>query len=287
MADLTTKEKGSGVGVMLLAMGGMAAMLFLFSWLAHQAQPEPKHAAPAKPPAHGGKGGHAPAPPPAAPKDAPKELASPDSAPFWLCFFPTLGLAFLPPMAALAVGLIVGFLYGLEATCCASYDLTNPLHWLALIVDLTWSLPNTLFGFVIGNPIYLIAAGLPDRGQSRANTWISFKGSFGNVLQTLGTVNLGGAGKHEPVHLLQARILGPAYLPLQLGSYVVNSVIQLVCMLLFGWWAKLAKIRDSAWFRPDAKSAVRTKTGSSGAGDFFGWIYRYTLMELWAYATEP
>lgn len=34
-------------------------------------------------------------------------------------------------------------------------------------------------------------------------------------------------------------------------------------------------------------SAVRTANGkNSGGGDFFGWIYRNTIMELWAYATQ-
>src|SRR5262245_48892466 len=154
MADLTKKEKGSGVGVMLVCMAAMAGMLFLLSWLAHQADPEPKQGGKGKAPAHGAKDGAHKAPPAA--KDAPKELAAPDSAAFWLCFLPTLGLALLPAMAALGVGLVMGFLYGMEAALCASYDLTNPLHWLALVVDLTWSLPNTIFGFAIGNPIYLI-----------------------------------------------------------------------------------------------------------------------------------
>jgi hypothetical protein len=247
MADLTTSEKRSGVFVVISTTVGFAGMFFLLSWLAHQ-----------------------------------QETRTPM---FWICLLSTLGLSMLPPIAAGMIGLGVGFLYGLEAALLASYDLSKFLHGVAVFIDLTWSLPNTLFGFVLGNPIYLIA-GSPSRDQSRANTWISFHGSFGDVYQTLGTLNLGGAGKHEPVHLLQARILGPAYLPLQVASYVMNSAIQIVCMILFGWWAYLLKLRDSAWFRPPSDSAVRTKTGKSGPGDFFGWIYRYTLMEIWAYATE-
>jgi hypothetical protein len=287
MADLTSKEKGSGVVVVIVSSLVLGGMLFLLSFLAHQYHPPVAHVAPTKPPPHGGH------PPPVhpAPEAAPKAELYPVHSPgFWLLVLPTFGLAATPPLVALAIGIVLGFLYGLEAALLASYDLTNPLHIFALILDLTWCLPSTILGFVVGNIIYLII-GSPSRDQSRGKTWISFSGSFsgssGAVLQTLGTVNLGGAGAHELVHLMQARIFGPVYLPLQLVSYVLNSLIQLLFTCTLGWILLVAKVRDSAWFRPASDSAVRTPSGQkSGAADFFGWIYRYSLMELWAYATQ-
>ena len=184
-----------------------------------------------------------------------------------------------PVKVALLVGGGFGLLYGLEAGILCIYDLDTGLGWFEMIVDLTWSLPNTLFGFVFGNIIYIIF-GNPSRSDSEGQAWISFQprssSGFGHsVLQTLGTVNLGGAGQHERMHLLQARIFGPAYIPLVVAFYTVTSVIQVVWTLTLGLLLKLLGVRDKAWFEPPAHSAV---------GGFFGWIYYATPFEFTAYA---
>jgi hypothetical protein len=184
----------------------------------------------------------------------------------------------IPPLIALAIGGGFGLLYGLEAAILNIYDLESPLGWIELIVDLTWSLPNTMFGFVVGNIIYIFF-GSPSRTDSEGQAWVSFSprsgGGFGSkVLQTLGTVNLGGAGQHERQHLLQARILGPFYMPFVVASYVVTGTIQVAWTLLFGWWLALVGVRNKAWFEPPAVSAV---------GGFFGWIYFATPLELLGY----
>ena len=112
-----------------------------------------------------------------------------------------------------------GLLYGLEAGIVQSYDLSSFKGWAELFVDTTWSLPNTVFGFILGNLIYIFF-GTPSISSSSGQGWIvytpySSASSFGNtVLQTLGTVNIGGSGQHERMHLLQSRIFGPLYLPL-------------------------------------------------------------------------
>jgi hypothetical protein len=97
------------------------------------------------------------------------------------------------------------------------------------------------------------------------------------VLQTLGTINLGGEGNHEKVHLLQARVFGPLYLPLFGINYVVNFLIQSLWTVTIGAILRRLKVRDVAYFRPPSSSAV---------GGFFGWIYYATIFELWAYGTE-
>jgi hypothetical protein len=262
--ELTNAERGQGVIVMLVTWLGITALVFLLNWLAQSdvlAAPAPHHP----------KGSHG--------------HLDPSSPVYWILFVSSVGLSALPPMVALPIGAVVGFAYGAEASLLASYDLKNPGNVFALIVDITWSLPNTIFGAAIGTPFYLIV-GKPSRSQSRGQAWVSFQGSLGPSLQTLGTVNLGGAGKHEKVHVLQARILGPSYLPLQLGSYLLNGLIQCLWTISLGALLRVLKVRDSAWFRPARDSVVKSDEGNSGAGDFFGWIYRYTLMEIWAYATE-
>jgi len=274
--DLTTEEKVHGAIVVVLTCGAIALVLFLLSWLNHS------DLLVSHPPAGPKGASHAAH---AAPLAAAQHGLGVSSLWYWVLIACSLGLSALSTAAAVSVGAIVGFLYGVEAAVMASYNLRSPVHWICLVVDWTWSLPNTLFGFVVGNPIYLIKGSL-SRSQSRGQAWISFDGYFGSaehkVLQTLGTLNLGGSGNHERVHLLQARILGPAYLPLQLASYVVNGIVQILWTCTLGGILYLTKVRNSAWFRPPDDSAVK----SSGPGEFFGWIYRYTIMELWAYATE-
>lgn len=173
----------------------------------------------------------------------------------------------------LALGIIAGVL--------GSYDLTTARGWLLLILDHTWALPSTLLGAVVGNIIYPFF-GTPSAQLSRAQEWVAYKarGSSGfgvNVLQTIGTVNIGGAGAHERVHLWQARILGWTYLPVIAVSYVVTTLIQCVWSITIGLILRLVKVRTHAWFSPPSRSAV---------GGFWGWIYYATPMELWAYATQ-
>ena len=195
--------------------------------------------------------------------------------------YAVLGATPLPTSGALLVVVaLLGRLYGLEAAVLTIYDLGRPRGWVELLVDTTWSLPNTLFGFVLGNPVYALF-GTPSRRKSKDAGWIvylprSATGFGNNVLQTLGTVNIGGAGQHEKMHLLQARIFGPLYLPLFAVFYIVTATVQVAWTLTLGWILRLARVRQKAYLRPPARSAV---------GGFFGWIYYATPFELWAYAT--
>lgn len=175
---------------------------------------------------------------------------------------------------ALVLGVIAGIL--------GSYDLATPKSWGLLFVDHIWALPSTILGAVVGNIVYPFF-GTPSESLSAGKEWVSYKarGSSGfgvDVLQTIGTVNIGGAGNHERVHLLQARILGPFFLVVVGLSYVVTTVLQLLWTGTIGLILWATKVRTTAWFRPPSKSAVK---------GFWGWIYFATPMELWAYGTEP
>lgn len=189
----------------------------------------------------------------------------------------------LPAGVAVLMGGVLGAGYGLEAGILRSYDLDTRKGWGELLVDVTWSLPNTLFGFVFGNLIYAWFGDL-SRKESDGKGWVVYMptgsgtGGFGrDVLQTLGTVNIGGAGNHEKVHVLQARVLGPLYLPFVALSYVLTFTVQVLWTVTLGGLLKLVGARDKPYFRPPARSAV---------GGFFGWIYYATPIELWAYSTE-
>ncbi len=189
------------------------------------------------------------------------------------------------PLRSAWVVLVVGgiaLVLGIIAGILGSYDLSTPRGWALLALDNTWALPSTLLGAVVGNIVYPFF-GSPSSTLSAGKEWVSYKarGSSGfgvDVLQTIGTVNIGGAGNHERVHLLQARILGPLFLPVVGISYVITSLLQLLWSATIGLLLWVMKVRDKPYFRPPSRSAV------SG---FWGWIYYATPMELWAYGTEP
>jgi len=182
----------------------------------------------------------------------------------------------------LLVGVIFGLLYGLMAGLLRAYDLSTHTGVLTLLVDLSWSLISTIAGFILGNAIYIFF-GNPSRELSENQGWISYKarGTSGfrdDVLQTIGTVNIGGAGNHERVHLMQARIFGPLFIPIIIVSYIVTGAIQILFTITLGVILKATGTRETAFFTPPKTSAVH---------GFFGWIYYATPMELWAYSTEP
>lgn len=185
------------------------------------------------------------------------------------------------PGTVLLLGMGFGVAYGLMTGLLFSYDISQPRGVGVLILDLTWSLLNTFVGFVLGNLIYIFF-GTPSRALSQDQNWISYKArgtsGFGvDVLQTIGTVNLGGAGKHEKVHVVQARVFGPLFLPFVVANYIINSAVQILFTLTIGAILRAIKVRDTAYLRPPKNSAVQ---------GFFGWIYAATIIELWAYATE-
>lgn len=186
------------------------------------------------------------------------------------------------PILWLALGTaLIGTGYGLQAGILGIYSLSEFKGWLELVVDTTWSLPNTLFGFIIGNIFYPFFADL-SKTQSNNAGWIVYlpePGSSGfgsSVLQTLGNINIGGAGQHERMHLLQARIFGPLYLLLFALNYIITFLVQVIWTFTIGGLLWLLKVRNKAYFRPSSHSAVK---------GFFGWIYYATFFELWAYAS--
>jgi hypothetical protein len=188
------------------------------------------------------------------------------------------------PLIVLVFGAGFGLLYGLLAGLVLSYDLSKHRGVLALINDMTWSLPNTLVGFFLANPVYIFF-GRPTQRFSKDEGWIAYEpwpsrtsGLGINVLQTVGTINIGGAGNHERVHLLQARIFGPLFIPIVIVNYILTGLLQILFTVTIGAILKAAGKRQTAHLEPPNTSAVK---------GFFGWIYYATVFELWAYATEP
>jgi hypothetical protein len=181
------------------------------------------------------------------------------------------------------VALVTGILslgYGIQAGIYTIYDLARPKGWLELVVDNTWSLINTIYGFLVGNAIF-VWVGRISKQQSRNQGWIVYlpppgkTSGFGvSLLQIHGTMNFGGAGQHERMHLLQARIFGPVFLAFFVVNYVFNFVLQLLWTFTIGGILWLTKVRETPYFRPSTSAVVQ---------GFFGWIYYATMFEFWAY----
>jgi len=99
--------------------------------------------------------------------------------------------------------------------------------WGLALVDLTWSLPNTVAGL-----FYLGALRLAGHRVDRIATVHSgqihiAERFFEQWAMTIGPVVAGATpeiARHEAVHVFQARLLGPLYLPLVALNYAVVSV---------------------------------------------------------------
>ncbi|HEV2768190.1 MAG TPA: hypothetical protein VGV63_10875 [Acidimicrobiales bacterium] len=132
------------------------------------------------------------------------------------------------------------------------------------IVDATWSSPNTWAGALFhgalrlrGNPLDV------DRTRGTGSIWL-VNGVVPRYATTIGTVKAGSnerIDRHEEVHVLQARLFGPFYLPLVAVNFVVAT--------LFPYWLLFP---DRAGYTIDSVGAY-----------FERGVYPHVWHELWAY----
>lgn len=129
---------------------------------------------------------------------------------------------------AAAVGLGTGVAFGWAVAGSASYDLRSSRGVLLLVVDLTWSLVNTVAGavFLVLN---LAVGNRVDRRAGRHSGCVMLhRGIIPGFATTVGTVQAGTTPRirrHEDTHVRQARLFGPLYLPLVAGHYVVATLV--------------------------------------------------------------
>jgi hypothetical protein len=136
--------------------------------------------------------------------------------------------------------MIVGAVMGIVAGVYSAFALASNIYKLGFfsilgyIVDVTWSLLNSLAGLAIWIPAALIAGGkflTPTDDSRRSGSFVYDKnprgGDFTNGATTIGTVIAGGWSSHEETHVWQARLFGPTYLVLYGLSYVLNYLFLL------------------------------------------------------------
>jgi hypothetical protein len=138
-----------------------------------------------------------------------------------------------------------------------------------LAIDATWSVPNTWAGALYyGVNVLRGNHHDVDRTRGAGSIWL-VDGVFPGFATTIGTVKAGSSDRidrHEELHVFQARLLGPLYLPLVGMNYVVATVVPY--WLLF------------------PRSSRRAVTGLSSY--FLNGVYPHVWNELWAYrATRP
>lgn len=125
------------------------------------------------------------------------------------------------------VGLALGVLQGWCAAKAASYP-DDARGWWLMVLDNTWSLPNTCVGSLF-LALNLVFGNRVDATMTAGRTTIVLRdGVFGGFATTLGNVEAGSTSAiadHEYIHVLQARIFGPLYVPLVVLNYVVATIL--------------------------------------------------------------
>ncbi|WBB52624.1 glycine zipper family protein [Verrucosispora sp. WMMD573] len=124
------------------------------------------------------------------------------------------------------IGLLVGAVFG-WAVAAAEIYAVSPRGVFLFVVDHSWSLPNTLVG-AIYLTLHLVFGHSLDRATSRHSCRVNVvEGVSPRYATTLGTVCAGsgpGIQRHEDVHIFQARLLGPLYIPLVVANYVLFTI---------------------------------------------------------------
>lgn len=142
-----------------------------------------------------------------------------------------LGKAALPVAAACGV---VGAAYGALAFSWEIYEV-GFFSILGFLLDVTWSLLNSFAGFAVWIPVCAISGAnfvTPDDQSRRSGTFVYDQNPRGGGYQatTIGNVIAGGWCSHEEVHVWQARLFGPLYLPV----YGLNLVLSLIFRVISG-----------------------------------------------------
>jgi hypothetical protein len=135
---------------------------------------------------------------------------------------------------------------------------------LRCLVDATWSSLNTWAGAVyyglhrLAGNTHVLA-----KSSGRGSIWLE-KGVVRKYATTIGPVKAGSTDRidrHEEVHVFQARLFGPFYLPLVALNYVIATVVP--------YWLL---------FRDEERYPI------TGVASYFeNGVYPHVWNELWAY----
>ena len=133
------------------------------------------------------------------------------------------------------VGVAMGLFGAVYSAVAFRYEIYRVgfLSMLGLLLDLTWSMLNTIAGFLVWAPVSIATSSgfvTPSADSQRSGSFVYKNNPRGGgyAATTVGTVIAGGWCAHEEVHVWQARILGPLYLVL----YGLNLVFAMLFALI-------------------------------------------------------
>lgn len=133
-----------------------------------------------------------------------------------------------------AIGGTIGAVYSAVAMARNIYAV-GFFSILGYALDMSWSLLNTTASLLVWLPACMIAGGNfvePNDKSRRSGTFVYEKNPRGGGYDatTVGTVIGGGWSSHEEVHVWQARLFGPLYMP----AYLLSLLLNLLCRLCTG-----------------------------------------------------
>ncbi len=174
--------------------------------------------------------------------------------------------AFHTPLGGIITGLfgIFGLIHAIRLAIGKSqYGI---LGFLALLIDNTWSLPNTVLGSVFAT--ITLGISVDTSASEGSGRLILSSGLVSSYDTTFGSVTAGKQVlKHEFQHVIQAWLFGPFFYPIFGANYLIN-------LLPFWWLLKLA-------FNIYPNAPIENFWHYFSRG-----VYPFTLFELWAYAVE-
>jgi hypothetical protein len=140
-------------------------------------------------------------------------------------------LALHLPLLWIVIFAVFGAAWGGVLAALGGYVL-QPLAIIGLILDVTWSLLNTLTGLV-WLLVCLIRGTLGDQtanGQRSGTLVVAGAALPGASATTIGNIIGGDWLAHEEVHVWQARIFGPLYWLIYLCSYAANMLARFMTL---------------------------------------------------------
>jgi hypothetical protein len=191
-------------------------------------------------------------------------------------------LARLPWDAAVLLstgGVIIFGLYGFFAGRKEIYALEPRAVW-AFVLDISWSAINTVTGLVW--MIWCAAKGTfrQPTPETQKRGIIVFLGAAlpGADATTLGTVVGGRWLLHEAVHVQQARIFGPFYWPIYLGSYAANLLVQILTLQLKNpHWQAYGRVVMEDWAYRSAPQDDAVSVDRAASLRWFGLAFLHGL----------
>jgi hypothetical protein len=179
---------------------------------------------------------------------------------------------------ALIVAAVAGGIGGTYSAIAFGRDIygIGVFSILGYVLDMTWSLLNTTASLLVWLPACAVAGGAfvePDDNSRRSGTFVYQDNPRGGgyLATTVGTVIAGGWCSHEEVHVWQARIFGPLYLPVYGLSLLLNMMFRLCT-------GKVEDLSMQAYYRVCFEDWAYKAGSISGDDINWGWWFLWFLL---------